>query len=62
MELAAQGMYGRLAKDPVSGAEVSVSKAERLGRKSSHGGNVYYFSSDEFKQQFDKNPGGYIKK
>jgi Cu(I)/Ag(I) efflux system membrane fusion protein len=62
MELAAQGMYGTLAKDPVSGAEVSVSKAERLGRKSSHGGNIYHFSSDECKQQFDKNPKRYVER
>jgi RND family efflux transporter MFP subunit len=61
MELAAQGMYGTLAKDPVSGAEVSVSKAEKLGRKSSHRGKIYYFSSDDSKRQFDRSPERFVK-
>ena len=61
MELAAQGMVGSLAKDPVCGADVSVSKAEKAGRKSRYKDVTYYFSSDECKQKFDKNPVQYIK-
>jgi len=62
LELAAQGMYGTLSKDPVCGIDVSINKAEKTGRKSVYEGKTYYFSSDECKQKFDKNPGVYIKK
>ena len=62
MELAAQGMVGSLAKDPVCGADVSVSKAEKAGRKSRYKDVTYYFSSDECKQKFDKNPQQYTKR
>jgi len=34
MELAAAGMSGSLAKDPVSGLDVSIRKAEKAGLKS----------------------------
>ena len=33
MELAAAGMVGTLAKDPVCGVDVSVNKAEKGGKK-----------------------------
>ena len=62
MELAVQGMAGTLAKDPVCGADVSVNKAEKSGRKSVYKGNTYYFSSGECKQKFDKNPQNYVTK
>ena len=62
MELAAAGMVGTLAKDPVCGADVSVSKAEKAGRKSKYKDVTYYFSSDECKQKFDKNPQQFTKK
>jgi YHS domain-containing protein len=62
LELAASGMYGTLSKDPVCGAEVSISKAEKAGRKSAYKGKTFYFSSDECKAEFDKNPGHYVKK
>ena len=62
LELAAAGMYGTLSKDPVCGADVSVNKAEKAGRKGIYQGKTYYFSSDECKQQFDKNPDRFIKK
>lgn len=61
MELAAAGMYGTLSKDPVCGVDVSLSKAEKAGRKSSHRGKTYYFTSDECKAQFDKDPEHYVK-
>ena len=61
LELAAAGMIGTLGKDPVCGLNVSVSKAEKAGRKSVYQGKTYYFSSDECKAQFEKSPDQYIK-
>jgi Cu(I)/Ag(I) efflux system membrane fusion protein len=62
LELAAAGMVGRLSKDLVCGIDVSVNKAEKAGTKSIYKGKTYYFSSDECKQQFDKDPERYIGK
>jgi len=62
LELAAAGMVGTLSKDPVCGVDVSINKAEKTGRKSTYQGKTYYFTSDECKKQFDKNPDRYIKK
>ncbi len=62
LEMAAQGMYATLGKDPVCGEDVSINKAEKAGRKSAYQGKVYYFSSEECKKQFDKNPSQYGKK
>jgi len=61
LEMAAAGMYGTLSKDPVCGVDVSPNKAEKAGRKSAYQGKVYYFTSDECKKQFDKNPARYVK-
>jgi Cu(I)/Ag(I) efflux system membrane fusion protein len=61
LELAAAGMVGTLSKDPVCGGDVSISKAEKAGRKSAYKGKTYYFSSDECKAQFDKNAKHYVK-
>jgi YHS domain-containing protein len=54
-------MYETLSKDPVNGADVSVNKAMKDGRKSIHKGKTYYFSSGDSKEQFDKEPGRYVK-
>jgi YHS domain-containing protein len=62
LELAATGMVSTLSKDPVCGEDVSVNKAEKVGRKSSYLGKTYYFSSDECKSRFDKNPLNYTEK
>jgi Cu(I)/Ag(I) efflux system membrane fusion protein len=61
LELAAAGMVGSLAKDPVCGVDVSISKAMKAGRKSSYKGKTYYFTSDDCKAKFDKNPKQYVK-
>jgi RND family efflux transporter MFP subunit len=61
LELAASGMYGTLSKDPVCGVDVSINKAQKTGRKSTYQGKTYYFSSDECKEKFDKNPHSYLK-
>ena len=62
LELGASGMYGTLSKDPVCGADVSINKAEKVGRKSTYKDKTYYFASDECKEKFDKNPDRYVKK
>ncbi len=61
LELAGQGMYAALAKDPVCGIDVAIRKAEKAGLKMSHAGKTYYFDSDECKQKFERDPGRYIK-
>jgi Cu(I)/Ag(I) efflux system membrane fusion protein len=61
LELAAAGMSGTLSKDPVCGVDVSINKAEKAKRKSSYQGKNYYFTSDECKERFDKNPERYVK-
>ena len=60
--LAAAGMAGTTSKDPVCGKDVSRNKAERAGRKVKYDNVVYYFCSDECKEQFSKNPASYAKK
>jgi membrane fusion protein, copper/silver efflux system len=61
MALAAAGMGTTLVQDPVSGAMVSIAKAEKAGRKSVYNGKAYYFFSDEGKAEFDKNPEKFAK-
>jgi YHS domain-containing protein len=61
LEMAAAGMYETLSKDPVCGTDVSMNKALKAGRKSSYKGKTYYFASDETKEQFEKEPGKYVK-
>ena len=62
MEQAAAGISGSLAKDPVSGVEVSIRKAEKAGLKSFFQGKVYYFASAENRTRFGQEPGRYLKK
>ena len=62
MELAAEGRAGSLTKDPVCGLEVSTRKAEKAGRKSDYQGKTYYFSSEECRARFVKNPDRYAEK
>jgi Cu(I)/Ag(I) efflux system membrane fusion protein len=62
MELAAAGMTGSLAKDPVSGLDVSIRKAEKTGLKSTYEQKVYYFASAENRARFDQNPDRYAEK
>jgi membrane fusion protein, copper/silver efflux system len=62
MEMAAQGKGSSMAKDPVSGEEVSIRKADKAGLKTSYKGKAYFFNSLEGKQKFDKNPESYVAK
>jgi len=61
LELASQGMNTALSKDPVCGREISAAKAQKAGRKISHGGQTYFFDSDECKQKFEKEPERYTR-
>ena len=62
MELAAAGMSGSLAKDPVSGLDVSIRKAEKAGLKNTYQGKTYYFASGENRARFDQKPSAYADK
>jgi membrane fusion protein, copper/silver efflux system len=62
LELAAQGMYTTLSKDPVCGVDVAMRKADKAGLKASHRGKTYYFDSEECKQKFEREPERYVKK
>jgi YHS domain-containing protein len=62
MEMAAAGMTGSLAKDPVSGMDVSIRKAEKAGLKSTYQQKVYYFASAENRVRFDQDPSAYADK
>ena len=62
MELAAAGITGSLAKDPVSGMDISIRKAEKSGLKSTYQQKVYYFASAENRARFDQEPRRYVKK
>jgi YHS domain-containing protein len=61
MESAAAGINASLAKDPVSGLEVSRRKAEKAGLKSTYQQQTYYFASVENRARFDKEPARYLK-
>ena len=62
MEQAAAGMSGSLAKDPVSGLDVSIRKAEKAGLKSTYQQKIYYFASGENRARFNQNPSAYADK
>jgi membrane fusion protein, copper/silver efflux system len=62
MELAASGISGSFARDPVSGEEVSIRKAEKTRLKSTYQQKAYYFVSAENRDRFEQDPGRYLKK
>ena len=62
MEQAAAGISGSLAKDPVSGMDISIRKAEKAGLKGTYQQKVYYFASAENRARFEQDPGRYVKK
>jgi membrane fusion protein, copper/silver efflux system len=61
LETAASGMHETFSKDPVSGWEISINKAEKAGIKSVYDGKTYYFESKANKEKFEKSPDQYIK-
>lgn len=62
LEMAAAGMQPSLSKDPVCGADVSMTKAMKGRLKTNYGGKTYYFDSVQCKQQFEKDPKRYAEK
>jgi len=61
MKMAAQGVSGPAAKDPVCGMDVDEKRAAAAGLKSVYKGTTYHFCADECKKQFDKEPGRWGK-
>ena len=62
MKVAAQGVHGAAATDPVCGMEVDQKKAAAAGRKSDYKGTTYYFCADDCKRQFDAEPAKFVAK
>jgi Cu(I)/Ag(I) efflux system membrane fusion protein len=62
MKLAAAGVHGASATDPVCGMTVDETKARAAGRVSQHQGQAYYFCNDGCKKQFDADPAKYLAK
>jgi membrane fusion protein, copper/silver efflux system len=62
LQAAGQGIYGAMSIDPVCGMEVDEARAKATRKTSVYHGTTYYFCAMECKEQFDKNPGNYVKK
>jgi len=60
MELAAMGEPFGMSRDPVCDQPVSEAKAAREGRTEEYLGKTYFFSSDDCKSRFAKEPKKYI--
>jgi membrane fusion protein, copper/silver efflux system len=62
MKAAAAGIYGETAEDPACGIVVDIGKAQATGRTATYQGETYYFSSDDCKAKFAKEPTRYTGK
>jgi Cu(I)/Ag(I) efflux system membrane fusion protein len=62
MKAAGMGIPEDMQKDPVCGMDVDKVKAAAEGRTSNYGGGIYYFCSDDCKQEFDRDPQRFLKK
>ncbi len=62
MKLAAAGVHGASAIDPVCGMTVDESKAKAASRLSSYQAQTYYFCNDGCKKRFDAEPAKYLAK
>jgi membrane fusion protein, copper/silver efflux system len=62
MKLAAAGMFGEVAKDPVCGMPVDAGKSKAGGFQGTYKNQTYYFCSAECKGHFDNNPARYAAK
>ncbi|MBI5684963.1 MAG: efflux RND transporter periplasmic adaptor subunit [Verrucomicrobia bacterium] len=60
MKLAAAGLQGPVAKDPVCNMDVDESKATAASRSSQHEGKSHFFCCDNCKQKFDKDPDHFL--
>jgi RND family efflux transporter MFP subunit len=61
MKLAASGMYGALSRDSVCGMDIDEGKSKAAGWKSEYQGKTYYFCSEQCKQEFENDPGGFVE-
>jgi membrane fusion protein, copper/silver efflux system len=62
MKAAAAGIYGETAEDPACGIVVDIGKVQATGRTATYQGEIYYFSSDDCKAKFAKEPTHYTGK
>ncbi len=60
MKLAASGLYGAVALDPVCRTDIEVEKASMAGLTKEYNGKVFHFCSDICKMEFEKDPAGSI--
>jgi membrane fusion protein, copper/silver efflux system len=61
LQAAGQGIYGAMSLDLVCGMEVDELRAKATGKTSVYRGKTYYFCAEDCKEQFDKEPGKYLK-
>lgn len=61
-ELALNGIKEDLTRDPVSGRKLSVHKAEKAGLKIAHRDRVYYFTTEENRKKFEREPDRYLSR
>ncbi len=59
MKLAAQGLLGPLAQDPVCRQEIEAGKARTAGRTGEYQGRTLYFCSETCKAEFARDPERY---
>src|SRR5512137_2202320 len=62
MKLAASGVHGTPATDPVCGMTVDEAEAKAVNRLSQYQGRAYCFCSDGCKKKFDADPAKYLAK
>jgi RND family efflux transporter MFP subunit len=62
MEIAALGSGVRMSVDPVCGRYVDEEEAEMLERTATYENETFYFSSEQSKSEFEKDPEKYFRK
>ena len=62
MKLAAAGLFGEVARDPVCGVNLEEGKAKAAGHQSQYQGKTYIFCSEECKHKFTQHPERYAEK
>jgi YHS domain-containing protein len=61
IKLAAAGIHGMPARDPVCGMQVSTGQAKSAGLLSEHEGKVYHFCTEACRSRFQKHPERYVE-
>jgi YHS domain-containing protein len=62
MKAAAAGIYGEISEDPACAVEVDQTRARAADRTVTYQGQTFYFSSDDCKAQFEKEPARFAPK